>query len=61
MLPTGKGKGKGKIHPRTGHESPKGEQRFISTLSLTWALNGMGGQRHAPTALPQEREPFSFV
>ena len=26
--------------------------RYGSTLSLTWALDGVGGQRHAPAALP---------
>jgi hypothetical protein len=41
-----------KVHPRTGHEGPEGEQRFSSTLSLTTALDGVGGQRHAPAALP---------
>ena len=25
----------GNVHSRTGHESPKGEQRYSSTLSLT--------------------------
>jgi hypothetical protein len=38
-------KGKGKVHPKTGHE-------YSSTLSLTSALYGVGGQRHAPAALP---------
>ena len=28
------------------------EQRYSSTLSLTSALDGVGGQRHAPAALP---------
>ena len=41
-----KGKGKDKVHPRTGHEAPEGEKRFSSTLSLTSALDGVGGQRH---------------
>jgi hypothetical protein len=45
-------KGKGKGHPRTGHEGPEGEQRYSSTLSLTSALDGVGGQHHAPAALP---------
>ena len=36
----GKGKGKGKGRPRTCHEGPEGEYRFISTLSLTSALVG---------------------
>ena len=43
--------GKGKVKPRTGHESPEGEQRY-TTLSLTSSLDGVGGQRHAPAALP---------
>jgi HEPN domain-containing protein len=25
---------------------------YSSTLSLTWALDGVGGQLHAPAALP---------
>jgi hypothetical protein len=46
----GKGKGKvnGNVHPRTGHEGPEGEEMYSSTLSLTSALDGAGGQRHAP-------------
>ena len=44
-------KGKGKAHPITGHEVPKGEQMYSSTLSLTLALDGVSGQRHAPAAL----------
>ena len=34
-------KGKRKVHPRTGHEGPEGEQRYSSTLSLTLALDGV--------------------
>jgi hypothetical protein len=45
-------KGKGTVHPRTGHEGPEGEYRYSSTLTLTSALDGVGGQRHAPAALP---------
>ena len=33
-------KGKGKIHPTTGHEGPEVEKRYSSTLSLTSALYG---------------------
>jgi hypothetical protein len=33
---------KGKVHPKTGHEGPDGEQRYISILSLTSALE-LGG------------------
>jgi hypothetical protein len=37
---TRKVKGTGKVHPRTGHKGPEGEQRYSSTLSLTSALDG---------------------
>jgi len=48
----GKGKGKVKVHPRTGHEGPEGEWRYSCTLSLTSSLDGVGVQGHAPAALP---------
>jgi len=51
-------KGKGKIHPRTDHEGPEGEYRYNSTLSLTSALDGVAGQRHAPAALPPGMTPY---
>ena len=41
-----------RVHPITGHEGPEAEWRYSSTLSLTLALDGVGGQRHAPPALP---------
>jgi hypothetical protein len=41
---TGRGKGKkGKVHPITGHSGAELEQRHCSTLSLTSALDGVGG------------------
>jgi len=40
------------VHPRTGHEGLEGACRNSSTLSLTSALDGVVGQRHAPAALP---------
>jgi hypothetical protein len=46
-----KGKGKGKVYSRKGHEGPEMEQRYSSTLSLTSELDGVGGQGHAPAAL----------
>ena len=49
--------GKGKVHHRTGQEGPAGELRYSSTLSLSSALDGVGGQRHAPAALPPEKRP----
>ena len=48
--------GKGKVRPRTGLEGPEGE-RYSSTLSLTSALYGVGGQRHALAALPPGKKP----
>ena len=33
---------KGKVHCRTGHEGPEGEQRYSSTLSLISVLDGGG-------------------
>jgi len=47
--------GKGKRHPRTGHEGPEGEWGYISTLSLISDLDGVGVERQAPAALTQER------
>jgi hypothetical protein len=47
--------GKGKVHPGTGHKSPEGEYKYSSTLYLTSALDGVGGQRHTPAALPPGR------
>ena len=46
-----------KVHPRTGHEGPEVEQTYRSTLSLTSALD-LGGQRHAPVALPTEETRY---
>ena len=33
-------KGKGKVHPRTGHEDPEGEQMYSSTLPSASTLDG---------------------
>jgi hypothetical protein len=46
---------KNKFHPRTGLEDPEGEWKYSCTLSLTTAVDGVGGQRHASAALPRER------
>jgi hypothetical protein len=55
----GKGicKGKGKGYLTTDHEGPEGEWRYSSTLSLTSAQDGVGGQHHAPAALPLGKRP----
>jgi hypothetical protein len=44
------------FHPRKDHESPEGEM-YSSTLSLTSALDGVSGQRHAPAAFPPVKRP----
>jgi hypothetical protein len=41
-----------KGHSRTGHEGPEGKHRNSFTLSLTSALDGVGGQRHTLAVLP---------
>ena len=46
---------RGKVHPRIGHEDPEVKQKYSSTLSLTSAPDGVGGQRHAPASLSRER------
>ena len=51
---------KGKGHPRTGHEDPTGENIYSCTLSLTSALDGVAGQRHAPAALPSGKTRYQL-
>jgi hypothetical protein len=34
---------KGKFYPKIGHVGPEKEKTYSSTLSLTWALDGVGG------------------
>ena len=53
-----KGKGKGKVLPRTSHEDPTGEKIYISTFSLTSALDEVGGQRQAPAALSSGKTQY---
>jgi hypothetical protein len=43
--------GKRKVHSRTGHDGPEGEQKYSATPSLTSALDVMCGQCHALAAL----------
>jgi hypothetical protein len=39
-------------------KSPRGHYRYTSTLSLTSALNGVGGQRHVQLALPPVKSRY---
>jgi len=42
---------KGRVHPRKGHDIPEEEQWYISTPSLTSALDGVSDLHHAAVAL----------
>ena len=48
---------KGKFHPKTSHEGPDLEQRYTFTLFPPSALDGGGGQRQTPVALPSGKTP----
>ena len=50
-----------KVRPITGHERPEGKQKYSSTLSLTSALDGVGGQHDALAALPPGRDAVPVV
>jgi hypothetical protein len=52
--------GKGKVLPRTGHESPE-EMRYSCTLSLTSALDRVCGQRHTPDGFTSGKTPVPIV
>jgi hypothetical protein len=53
--------GKGKVHPRTGHEGPEGEQRYSSTLSLTSALDEAGWATPRPDGFTPGKDPVLIV
>jgi hypothetical protein len=46
-----------KVHPVSCHECTEGEQRCGSTLSLSSALDVVGGQRHVLAALLPTKRP----
>jgi hypothetical protein len=53
--------GKGKAHPRTGHEGPEVAYRYSSTLSLTSALDGGGWSKPRPGRFPPRKDPVPIV
>jgi len=56
-----KGKGKGKIHPTTGHEGPEGEQRYRSTPYLTSVLDGGGWSTPRPGRSTPGKDPVTII
>jgi hypothetical protein len=51
-----------KVHSRTGHTVPVGEQRYSSTLSLTSALDGCEWSVSRPGRFrPVKRDPGPIV
>ena len=54
-------KGKVKVQPRTGHEDPKGEYRYSSTLFLTSALDGGGWSTPRPGRFTPGKDPVPIV
>ena len=57
-----KGKGKGKVHPTTGHEGSEEKQRYSSILSLISALDWGGCSTPQPGRFtPRERKPVLIV
>jgi hypothetical protein len=46
-----------KGHPKSCKDGKEGDERYSSTLSLTSALDGVDGQRHAPAALLSGMRP----
>ena len=56
-----KPKGKGKVHPRKGHEGPEGEQSYTSTLSSTSALDMGGWSTPRPGRFTPGKKPVPIV
>ena len=54
-------KGKGTVHPITGHEGPEGELRYSSTLSLTLVLDGGGWSTPHPGHFNPGKDPVPIV
>jgi hypothetical protein len=55
-------KGKGKVHPRTGHEGTEGEWSwYSSTLYITLALEGSGWSTPRPGHFTPGNDPVPIV
>ena len=60
-LLTAKGKGKGKVLPRTGHEGPEREQMYSCTLPSTSVLDGGGWSAPRPGRFTPLKDPVPIV
>jgi len=54
-------KGKGKVHPRTDHQGPEGEQMYSTTLPSTSALVGGGWTTPRPGCFTPVKDPVPIV
>ena len=54
-------KGKSKFHIKRGHEGTEGDKMYSCTLSLTSALDKVGGQRNARPLYSRERDQIRIV
>ena len=54
-------KGKGTLHPITGHKGPEVEQRYSSTLSLTSVLDEGGWSTPCPARFTPGKHPVPIV
>jgi len=61
VINCGKGKGKGEVHPKTGHEGPEGEQMYSSTLPSTSALGGGSWSTSRPGRFTPGKDPLPIV
>jgi len=61
MYKEGKGKGKGRVHPRTGHQDPEGEYRYCSTPFLTLALDEGWLSKSLPGRFTPKEDPVLIV
>jgi len=57
----GKGKGNGKVYPRTGHEGSEGEYMYSSTFSLTSVLDWGGCSTSRPVDNTTVKDPVPIV
>ena len=54
-------RGQAKVHPRTSHEGPEGEQRYRSTLSLTSGPNWGEWSKSRPDRFTPGNDPVPTV